>query len=500
VARPEGESRGDNPAREIGTMKNALLVFAAALVLSSSMGTAAIAGPPARPAVGPDRPFHPPAARRFRLPGGLSLLVVERRALPLVYLELVLPGAGAAADPPGKAGLAAFTADLVDEGSEGRSALAMARAADSLGARVETYADRRAAHVSMRVLVRTLPQGLDLLAEMITRPGFSASDVRRVHADRMTALRLRRDRPREVSALRLDAALFGPDSPQGHPVDGDLTSFARLGAADARAFHRSNWNPATATLIIVGDVDAAEMAAQVGGRLGSWKHRTPSAHSTPMPPGRRSPARLVLVDRPGAAQSDVVFGLVSIPRTDPRAYAWEVLLNAFGGGFTGRLTQILRERLGYLYHVYPELTYDPAGGSRYTVLAPLVTPRTAAGIKEILAIAEDLAAKGPPPAELEKARRNLVRDLPDLFETNRDTARAFAELVLLGMPHDWYVSYQTRILAVDAVAVRAAARTLLAGSALVFALVGDLTKIGAQLDALGFGKPEVYDLEGRRRP
>ncbi|HKE13732.1 MAG TPA: insulinase family protein, partial [Kofleriaceae bacterium] len=125
---------------------------------------------------------------------------------------------GAATDPPGKAGLAAFTADLVDEGTETRSALATARAAESLGALVLTYADRRAAHISMRTLSPTLPQSLDLFAEMITRPAFRDADVRRVHDDRMTALRLRRDRPREVSALRLDAALFGADSPQGHPV------------------------------------------------------------------------------------------------------------------------------------------------------------------------------------------------------------------------------------------------------------------------------------------
>ena len=474
------------------------ILLAAALVLSSSLGPAALGAPP-QPRVGPDRPFHPPATTRTRLPGGLSLLVIERRGLPLVHLELVIPGAGAAADPPGKAGLAAFTADLVDEGTETRSALATARAIESLGALVLTYADRRAAHISMRTLSRTLPRSLDLFAEMITRPAFRAADVRRVHDDRMIALRLRRDRPREVSALRLDAALFGADSPQGHPVDGELPSFARLGAADARAFHRANWDPSTATLIIVGDVDPAAIARQVGERLASWTPRARSARSKPMPPGKPSPAHLVLVDRPGATQTDVVFGLRSIPRTDPRAYAWEVLLNAFGGGFTGRLTQILRERLGYLYHVYPDTTYDLDGGSRYTVLAPLITARTADGIKEIRAIADDLAARGPPPAELEKARRNLVRDLPDLFETNRLTATAFADLVLAGLPDAWYASYPARILAVDAAAVKDAARTLLAGSALVFAAVGDLGQIRTRLEALGLGTPEVYDLAGRGR-
>jgi predicted Zn-dependent peptidase len=350
----------------------------------------------------------------------------------------------------------------------------------------------------MSTLSRTLEPSLDLFAEVVTAPAFVDAEVKRVHSDRLTSLKLRRDQPRDVAALRLDAALFGAGSPNGHPIDGEAASFAKLRGADARAFHRTAWDPAASTLVVVGDVDAAAVEQQIAARLGGWK-RGASARAAAMPPGRPSAARLVLVDRPGAAQSDVVFGVTSIPRSDERVFAWEVLVNAFGGGFTGRLTQRLREQLGYLYHVYPELTYDAAGGDRYTVLAPLVSPHTADGIKEILAMADDLAKNGTPPAELEKARKNLVRDLSGRFETNADMARAFGELALLGLPDDWYASYGTRILGVDAAAVRGAAETLLAGGRIVFAVVGDLAKVQSGLEALGLGKAEVYDLEGRRR-
>lgn len=457
---------------------------------------AAVAQAEPQPVPGPDRPFTPPVATRSRLPNGLSLLVVERRTVPMVDVLLVLPGAGAAADPPGKAGLAAFTADLVDEGSGGRDALAVARAAEALGATLRAGADRRAAYVSLRTLARTFEPSLALLAEVVTRPSFAPAEVKRVHGDRLTALALRRDRPREIAALRLDAALFGAASPDGHPVNGEAASVRRLRAADARAFHAAAWDPAAATLVVAGDVRAGEVARAVAARLGGWR-KAGGARPAAMRAGRPAPTRLVLVDRPGAQQSDVVFGVRSLAPSDPRAPAWEVALNALGGGFTGRLTQILRERLGYLYHVYPELDYAPSGG-RYTVLAPLFTPKTADGIREIVAMVDDLAAHGLPPAELEKARQNLVRDLPERFETNAATARTVAELALLGLPDAYYATYGARVAAVGSPEAQAVARELLAGK-LVFAVVGDLAKIRGALEGLGLGRPEVYGLGGQRR-
>jgi predicted Zn-dependent peptidase len=471
---------------------NRLVLLGAVCGLAAS----ARAAEPGAPVPGPDRPFAPPAAVRARLPGGLSLLVVEQRQLPLVHLLLVIPGAGAAADPPGKAGLAAFTADLVDEGTAGKDAMAIARAADALGATLRSGADRRAAYVSVSTLARTLEPALALLGEVVTQPAFAPAEVKRVHGDRMTALALRRDRPREIAGLRLDAALFGAGSPQGHPVDGEAATFRKLGAADARAFHAATWDPARATLVVVGDVSAADALPLVAARLGDWAPRRGARRPPAMPEGKPAPTRLVLVDRPGAQQSDVVFGVRSIPPSDARVPAWEVMLNAFGGGFTGRLTQVLRERLGYLYHVYPELEYDARGGT-YHVLAPLFSPRTADGMKEILAMVDDIAANGLPPAELEKARKNLVRDLPERFATSGDTARTFGELVLLGLPDDHYVSYGRKVGAVESAAARDVARELLAGK-LVFAVVGDLAKVRAAVEALGLGRPEVYDLEGRR--
>ena len=449
----------------------------------------------ADPAPGPDLPFTPPHATRIKLESGLTLLVVSNHRLPVVTLRLVVPGAGSAADPPGRGGLAAFTADLVDEGSGARGALEISQAAEALGGAIESGVDADSAFVEMSTLSKKWAPALDLFAEVVTSPRFDAAEAARVHGDRMTAIELRPDRPHEVGALRLAAALFGEGSRLGHAPEGEAADFAKLGREDAAAFYRDAWDPARSVLVVVGDVDAPQVAADVKARLEAWR-RPRGRRPKVMPAGKPSAARLIFVERPGAEQSDVVFGMRSRPRADARSYALEVLVNAWGGGFTGRLTQILRERKGYLYHVYPELVFHPEG-SVYAVLAPLFTPVTGEGMKEILAMIDDLRANGVVGRELGKAQLNLIRDLPDRFESNSETASAFGDLFRLGLPDDWYAQYARRISAVTSDELKKVAREEL--KKVTFVVVGDPAKVRPIVEALGLGKPEVWGLDGKRR-
>ncbi len=476
-------------------MRARSLTLVAVLVLT---GGGALA-PAEAPKPGPEPRFEPPRATRTRLANGMALLVIENHRLPLVSLALVVPSAGASADPPGKAGLAAYTADLLDEGAGGLSALAIAETAARLGASLDISTGADASLVVASTIGRTLEPTLDLFAAVVTRPSFDEAEARRVHTDRVTELRLRRDRPRELADVLLQGALFGVASPYGHPIDGNTAELAALGVADARAFYRRAWDPAQMTLVVAGDVKPAELKALLDARLSGWKR---TGKKPPKPASARPvkpTARLLLVDRPGAEQTDVRFGLAGPLRSDARVYAWEVLVNVFGGGFTGRLTQRLREQLGVLYHVYPDLVYRP-GGSLYAVTAPLFSPRTGEGMREILAMIASLATVDVPEAELRKSKQNLTRALPGLFESNRGIVLAYADLVRAGLPDDWYTRYARGIEAVTAKQVRGVAAKLLAGKGLVFVAVGDLATVRAELEKLELGAPKLFDLDGAPLP
>lgn len=451
------------------------------------------------PTPGAEPIFRPPVATRLRLPNGIALLVVENHTLPIVALDLLVPGAGTAADPKHKAGLASLTADLLDEGAGGLSALAIAEEAARLGAQITTRADPDAARVSASVLGKTLEPALELLGKLVAQPAFAAGELARVKGDVATGIEQRRDRPPEVASIVLSEALFGVGTAYGHPRAGVRADVKDLTVADVQAFYRAHWQPAAMTLVVVGDVDTPALAARLGAGLGSW--RPPGAQ--PAPPPITTPAKLVhrllLVDRPGAAQSDVRIGTVGPDRRDPRYFAFEVLRTTFGGGFTGRITQRLREQLGIIYHAYANMLWRVAPGP-FVVDAAIVTPETATGVSEVMKILDDLATLELPLAELDKSKQNMVRALPARFDTNAETADAFVELALHKLPDDWYARFADGVRKVTARDVKAAAQALLPSGRMAISIVGDLAKIRPSLDKLGLGAPAMYDLDGAPLP
>jgi predicted Zn-dependent peptidase len=439
--------------------------------------------------------FKPPVAARMKLQNGVQLLVVENHKLPIVSMALVVPGAGAAADPKGKGGLASFTADLLDEGAGGLSPIAIAEEIDRLGAGIGVGTDADAAYLSVSTLAKTLDQTIDLATKLITQPAFEDKEADRVKGDRTTSLELRRDRPREVAALMLDAALYGAHSPYGHPITGVRDTFKNVAVGDVQRFYKEHWSPAAMTLVIAGDFDAKALRAKLDATLGAWK---PSGAKRPVRPivkAAKPAHRLLLVDRKDAAQSDVRIGLVGLDRKDRRYYQFEVLASTLGGGFTSRLVQRLREQLGITYGARAGMEYRIARGP-FVISTAIVTKETGRGLSEIFGMLDDLATKNVPAEELEKSKQNLIRALPSLFETNASTAGAFADLAIFGLPDIWYARYAANVRRVTAKDVKAAAKTLIPSRNMVISVVGDMAKIRGDLDKLKLGEPAMHDLYG----
>jgi zinc protease len=451
------------------------------------------------PAAGPEPVFKSPVASRSRLGNGISVLVIENHTLPLAAIEILVPGAGAAADPKQRGGLAAFTADLLDEGAGGLSAIALAEEQRRLGARITTHVDADAGWLSASALARTVEPTLDLVAKVITQPAFAASDFARVKGDRITELNQRRDRPREVASNVLSEGLFGQGSGYGHPETGVVVDVEAITVAELQAFYRDHWSPAAMTIVVVGDVDPRAVTARLEATLGAWHAAAAKAPARPIATPPSPATRLLLVDRPGAAQSDVRIGTIGPNRNDPRFYAFEVLRNIVGGGFTGRVTQRLREQLGIVYHAYTDMNWRVAPGP-FVIAAGIVTPETATGISEVFKILDDLATNDAPAAELDKAKLNLVRALPAKFQTNAATAATFAELALLHLPDDWFAGFADGIRRVAAADVKAAGKAILPSGKMSVSIVGDLAKIRPAIDKLGLGTAARYGLDGIALP
>jgi predicted Zn-dependent peptidase len=447
------------------------------------------------PVPGPEPAFAFPSADKRRLDNGLRLWTLRRDQLPLVSVVLMLPS-GAAFDPDGMPGLAALTADMLDEGSGDRSAIEMQEALARIGADLDTEAGPDAVVLSMTLLDRFLDDGLRLLADMVCRPRLADTDVTRVCELRMNRLRQIKDAPGANAEAVFSRALYGAH-PYGHLPIGTSVSLERLVPADVARFHASMYQPARATVILVGAVDTERAARAVSEAFGSWLPATApdfvEPHE-PHPPGatqRAASTRVLLVDRPGAAQTELRIGHVAVPRRTADFHAL-VLMNAvLGGHFMSRINLNLREHRGFTYGARSAYDFRRQAGP-FSVQTSVQTGATGEAIREVLA--EMQAIRGERPAsddEMALSKSTLTKGYPRSFETTGQVARGLAQLALYELPDDTFASFSPRVRALDREAVTDVAVRHLDPARSVVVAVGDRARIEEDLRRLGLGEPTL---------
>ena len=221
------------------------------------------------PDVGPLPAIAVPGVTQFALASGLPVATVRRDVAPIVSAAFMFR-TGAAMDPPGKAGLASLTAEMLDEGAGARDALAIAAELEQLGADLWVGSGRDGSQLSVQAPRETFHQAMAIAADVLARPRLGDADWRRVQADRRTGVVQRRDQPEAVVNVVSDRILFGDNHPYGQPVDGLERSIDALTLDDIRAFHGANYHPAQASLVVTGDFDADSLRDRLEATLAGW--------------------------------------------------------------------------------------------------------------------------------------------------------------------------------------------------------------------------------------
>jgi len=456
------------------------------LSLALALGTAAVTGPAALVAEqqAPDRskapmPGDPPALRlppieKRTLSNGLPVWIVESHEVPVVNLTLIVK-AGAAADPVGKYGLASFTSAMLDEGAGTRGALELADAIEFLGASLTTGSSMDASTVRLQTPVSKLDAALPLLADVVARPTFPEGELERLRQQRMTSLLQLRDNAGALATAAFARVLYGPRHRYGTGTAGNEASNGEMSAADLRGFYSTYYQPQNSHLIIVGDVQTADVLARVDRALAGW--RNDGAITKPgLPEAPQHASRQIyLVDKPGAQQSQIQIGWIGVARSTADFHVLEVLNTVLGGSFTSRLNQNLRERNGYAYGARSSFDMRLEAGP-FAASAGVQTDKTVESLREFFNELDGMHQ--PIPAdELTRARNLRALGFPGSFETTAGIAGNLSELVVYGLPESTFSDYVPKIRAVTAADVTRAANTYLQTDKFAVVVVGDLATI-----------------------
>jgi predicted Zn-dependent peptidase len=467
----------------------ALLALAAAVAASPLLAQADRSKPP-KP--GPARPLKLPPVERLSLSNGMSVLLLGVHEVPVVEVILVVRG-GAAADPAGRDGLAAMTADLLDEGAGGKDALALADAVDFLGATLGTGASWDASTVRLRVPVARLDDALALMADVALRPDFPEAELQRLRKEALTDLLQARDVPGAIASRALAQAVFGPAHRYGRPQSGGAAEIASFTVADLRGFHAARYTPAASSLVVVGDVTAAVLPS-LEKAFGAFRASAAAPAPPAVPAARQLSSRSVwLVDKKDAAQSSLRLGRIGPAWPDPAYAPNEVMNTLLGGSFTSRLNDNLREQHGYAYGARSGFRRNLAAG-QFLVATDVQTDKTGPALDEVFKELERILAPASP-EEVERARNYAALGYAGDFETTSQLAQRMVEKLVYGLPDGFYESFVPRALATDVAGLQKAARAAIDPKRLAVVVVGDRAKVEAPLRALNLGPLRVLTVD-----
>jgi zinc protease len=444
------------------------------------------------PAPGPLPALRLAPVEKRTLSNGLQVWIMGVHKVPTVHLELTIR-AGTAADPAEKFGLASLTADMIDEGAGTRTALEIADAVDFLGAELSAGAAVDATYVDLHVPVARLADALPLMADIVARPTFPDAELKRLRDERLASLLETEDDPEQLIQVAFPRLVFGAKHRYGSALIGTAASLKGFTVADLEAFHVSRYRPANAVLVVAGDVTADTVVPLLERALGGWKGGPETAAAGLV--GGEAPQltarRVYLIDKPGAAQSQIRIGWVGVARSTPEYFPLGVLNTILGDAFTSRLNNNLREVHGYAYGAGSRFDMRLSAGA-FSASAGVQTDKTSEALKEFFN--ELTRIHEPVPAdELDKAKNYLALQMPRNFETTRSTANALAQLYVYGLPADYYTTYGDHIRAVTAADVKRVADKYIQPDKFAVVIVGDRKVIEAGVKALNLGPLAVVE-------
>ena len=443
------------------------------------------------PVPGPGRSFVLPDVDKTTLQNGLRVWTVPHAQIPVVSYVLLI-ARGASADPRGKDGLAAITADMLDEGSGDRGAIEMHETLARLGAQFDTDIGADATAVSVTALSRVADRALAFIGDVVVRPALREADFERVRQLRLHRLKQMRDSPAAVGDRAFLKLLYA-DDPYGHAPIGHETTLTALTVDDVRRYHRSAIAPGAATLIAVGDCTHAEVVRQAGDVFGDWIGSGGSDLVASAAP--TAPPRLAVVPRANAPQSELRIGHVAVPRLTPDYHALALANAILGGQFVSRINLNLREDKGFTYGARTSFEFRRRPGP-FLLQVSVQTAATARAIEESIGEISDIRGTRPVTSdELSFGIAALTRGYARNFETADQMARAVMQLALYDLPDDYYAQFVDIVEGITRDEVSRVMTKHVDPSRLTTLVVGDLDVIGADLAALGLGEPLVLSAE-----
>ncbi len=434
-----------------------------------------------------------PTVTQGKLSNGIRVVLAERSTVPQVKINMQF-NAGTSADTGDTPGAAMFAMAMLDEGTTTRTASQITDEAEALGAQLFAGANGDMSSASLNALSANLDASLALFADIVINPSFDEKEMDRVRKARLAAIAQNNARPISGALNVLFPSLYGEGHAYAQPNRGAGTeeSVAAMTSEQLREYH-TNWIRAdNAIIFISGDTTMDIIVPALEKSFGSC-----ATQSTPKPvknigasTGSKK-ARVILVDKPDAPQSLILAGHLVSEISDENSLIFDAANDIFGGQFTARLNMNLREDKGWSYGAQT-LTLDSLGERPWLIYAPVQTDKTKESLQEIIREVSEFLSSNPATAiELDAVVKSQTRSLPGKFETAGAVLGSMVANNRFGRKLDYATTLKAQYDALSLESVKAEAKTQIKLNETVWVIVGDVSKIEADVRSLGLGQVEI---------
>lgn len=435
-----------------------------------------------------------PDFERATLANGMKVTYARRTAVPATYVAMSF-NAGGAADPAGKRGLEGLAMALFDEGTAKLTGQGLAEASERLGANISVGGGDDRSTFTLAALTANLAPSLELMRQIMLEPAFKPADLERVRTQTVTGIRQAMKSPQGIAQRTLTPELFGADNPYGGIST--IESVSAITRDDLVAF-KDNWiRPDNGEVFIISDRPLAEIVTELNTAFGDWNApATPKGTKQFTATQAGAGNRIILVNRPNSPQSIIVGAQVTpLDAGDPAFIAFNSANNSLGGNFLARLNMNLRETKGWSYGVRGG-TQPRENAVIYSISGGVQADRTGDSLAEMIRETNEfLTEKGVTTDELDRSIASEVGALPGRFETSPAVLGAMQSNALYGRPDDYQETLASIYRAQTTEALDAAARSSIDPDKFVWIVVGDASKVRAQLEPLGL-PIEQRELDG----
>lgn len=444
-----------------------------------------------------ERPPQPLPARDVKFPpyqvrtlaNGLQVITVAHHEQPAVSMRMVVR-AGSVQDLPGKAGVAALAASLLDQGTTTKSAQQIADQIDFIGGALSAGSGSDLSFVNVVVMKDSFEAGMALLADVARNPAFAPEEIERQKQQTISSLQVSAEDPGYIAGTLFDRLVYG-FHPYGLPNSGTPRTLAAITRDDLQAYHRRNFVPNNAVLAVVGDVTSEEGFAVAEKIFGAWPRGDIEAITVVGPP---SPTRrIVIVDKPDAVQTEVRVGQIAIPRQHQDYLAFDLAVKILGGEGANRLHRVLRSERGLTYGASASAESRKQAGD-FVAETSTRTDTTGEALRLMVDEFSRIQRDRVSVRELADAQAYLSGSFPLTIETPNDIATQVLNVVFYELPVEEIGTFSERVLRVTPDDIQRVARAYVMPDRLSIVLVGNAAAFVPQLRRVGFSDFEIIPI------